>query len=168
MVLNISATFWRRSRPDRRGTFTQVEDQFGRDLAAMPERGLVPTPQSEFQEKFIPPADMPDRAGHADTALVNPLENQREGLTAELMFRHSGGDNSKGKKNVGVLKIGCLPESREQMRLRDKALAKAAFDLKHPCTEAVAITKNVPRPNFHVKAEDAEPLPIFARRKLMC
>ena len=134
----------------------------------MPARGLQPTPQTEFKEKFIAPADMPDRAGHADLAEANPLENQREGLSAELMFRHSGGANPKGTKPTNSLKIGCLPESTEAMRDRSKALARAAFDLEHPRTEAVAVCKHAPKPQFRIRTEDAEPLPVFTRRKLMC
>ena len=67
-----------------------VEDQYGRDLAAMETRGEAFVPQSTSQESYIDPKDRVDRAGDADKFQSNPLDDQRGGLSAELLFSHDG------------------------------------------------------------------------------
>ncbi len=148
-----------------------VEDQYGRDLAKMETRGEAFLPQSTSQESYIDPKDMVDRAGDADKFQSNPLDDQRGGLSAELLFSHDGDlpAREKAKLKPGPLKIGgTLPHPCTQMREHAKRVNRQAYDLKHPTTEAVQSQKHALKPAFRIRVEDAEPLPVFNRRKLMC
>ena len=44
---------------------------------------------------------------------------------------------------------------------------RQARDLKHPTTEAVQ-SPSAGKPAFRIRVEDAEPRPVFNRRKLAC
>ena len=114
---------------------------------------------------------MVDRAGDADKFQANPLDDQRGGLSAELLFSHDGDlpAREKAKLKPGPLKIGgTLPHPCTQMREHAKRVNRQAYDLKHPTTEAVQSQKHALKPAFRIRVEDAEPLPVFNRRKLMC
>jgi len=146
-----------------------VEDQFGRDLASNANRGMIPTPTSELQSAYIDPKDMPDRMKDAPVVMPDPIMNGRDGLTADMMFRHNGDDSSKNHKALPQsLKIGTLPGSTDKMRNRSKELARADREATNRCSEAVACTKFVPKTEFVVDDDGEEPLPIFTRRKLQC
>ena len=146
-----------------------VEDQFGRDLASNPNRGMIPTPKSEFQSAYINPEHMPDKMKDAPVVQPDPIMNGRDGLTADMMFRHNGDDSSKMRAALPQsLKIGALPESTDKMRVRSKDLARAEREATHRCSEAVACTKFVQKKDFVVDDDGEEPLPIFTRRKLQC
>lgn len=143
-----------------------VEDQFGRDLANNKSRGLIPTPKSEFQSAYIPPRDMPDKQRDAP---VDPIMNARDGLTAEMMFRHNGDDSAKNRRSLPQsLKIGALPDSTDAMRARIKALSRADREATNRTSEAVSSAKYVQKSKFTIDDTDQEPLPIFSRRKLQC
>lgn len=148
-----------------------VEDQYGRDLAAMEGRGILPTPASTFQESYIPPNDMVDRAGYADKFQSNPLDDQRGGLSATMLFSHDGDmpAREKAKLKPGPLKIGgTVGGTFDQTREQAKRVNRASYDLKNPITEMSAGQKHALKPAFRIRAEEAEPLPVFNRRKLMC
>jgi hypothetical protein len=137
----------------------------------METRGEAFVPQSTSQESYIDPKDMVDRAGDADKFQSNPLDDQRGGLSAELLFSHDGDlpAREKAKLKPGPLKIGgTLPHPCTQMREHAKRVNRQAYDLKHPTTEAVQSQKHALKPAFRIRVEDAEPLPVFNRRKLMC
>ena len=146
-----------------------VKDQFGRDLAANASRGAIPTPQTEFKAAYIPPSQMQDKMMNAPVVQPDPIMNARDGLSAEMMFRHSGGDaQKKGATLPQTLKIGALPDSTDAMRARIKTLARADREATNRCSEAVACTKYVQKTNFAIDDSGEEPLPIFTRRKLQC
>ena len=146
-----------------------VEDQFGRDLASNAHRGLIPTPKSEFQSAYIPPRQMPDKMKDAPVVQPDPIMNARDGLTADMMFRHNGDDSAKNRRALPQSpKIGALPDSTDAMRARVKALARADREATNRTSEAVACTKYVQKSTFVVDDADQEPLPIFTRRKLQC
>ena len=52
----------------------------------MEARGEQFIPQSTSPKSYIDPKDMVDRAGDADKFQANPLDDQRGGLSAELLF----------------------------------------------------------------------------------